>query len=146
MNKRDFVLGGATTLTASVVLSTPAKAQRRSADGLGSRLSGRLERFPDLDARPDLDAWRRYVGQRFFQPAPGGAREVVLLRVEQDNAAERGEQFSLLFTSDTKTTLLSNTQRLRHGATGQQIAVFLQPAGSHVDGTALSRAEFNRLT
>lgn len=141
MDKRDFVLGGCTTLAATVILATPAKAEQSGA----ARAVRRLERFPDLETSASLAAWRRYVGERFAQAMPGSARELVLRRIEQHHADEHGEQFTLLFTAAMDATLPGGTQRLRHATTGQKIPIFLQPAGNDLDGRALYRADFNRL-
>lgn len=141
MNKRDFVFGGCTTLAASAILSTHARAEQSSAAGAARRLA----RLPDLETRASLDAWSRYVGERFVQALSGGTRELVLRRVEPQHADEHGEQFTLLFAAAADATLPGGTQRLRHGTTGQQIAIFLQPGGDDVDGSVLYRADFNRL-
>lgn len=149
MNKRDFVLGGATTLTAGVVLPARATASQLSDGCEGSTPERsavrRLARWPDLASRPDLDAWRHYVGEPFAQPFQGNHR-LVLRRVDLQFSAERGEQFSLVFAPTSDTKRQSGTHQLRHTATGQQIAVYLQAAGHDQDGRVLLRADFNRLT
>jgi hypothetical protein len=149
MNKRDFVLGGATTLTAGVMLPARADAAQPSVGANHSQLDGstarRLARWPDLASRPDLDTWRHYVGESFGQAVPG-ERGLVLRRVDQQHPDEQGEQFSLVFAPEAGAKRQSGTHQLRHAATGQQIAVYLQAAGHDADGRALLRADFNRLT
>ncbi len=148
MNKRDFVLGGATTLTAGVVLPTGSNAAQPSAgqkNPLPERSSARrLTRWPDLASRPDLDTWRHYVGESFAQPQSHG-NALVLQRVDQHCSGEQDEQFSLVFTAPGGAQRPVGTQDLRHAATGQRCAVFLQAAGHEPNGRALYRADFNRL-
>ena len=149
MNKRDFVLGSATTLTASVVFSTHADAAQPVVGIKNPKAqwstAHRLARWPDLASQPDLDAWRHYVGEPFAQPLSIG-HGLVLRRVEQRYSGERGEQFSLVFAPTADAIGQSGTHQLRHAATGQKIAVYLQAAGNDLDGRALLRADFNRLT
>lgn len=148
MNKRDFVLGGATTLTAGMVLPTGANAAQPSAGQKSPQpersAARRLTRWPDLASRPDLDTWRHYIGEAFTQRLSNG-NGLVLQRVDQHCSGERGEQFSLLFTATGGARRPGGTQDLRHAATGQQFAVYLQTAGHEPNGRALYRADFNRL-
>ena len=141
MNKRDFVLGGCTTLAAGAVVSPHASAEQ-SGLPLATR---RLERLPDLETHSSVEAWRKYVGERFVQLTPDGKLEFVLRGVARRHADEHGEQFTLLFASATETKLPgTSAHRLRHQTTGQQIPMFLQTAGAELSGFVLYRADFNR--
>jgi hypothetical protein len=148
MNKRDFVLASCTTLAASSVLSEPAAAAQQTAV---PQVARRLARWPDLQSSMSLATWRKYIGERFAQPVSTGGTDLVLRGVEQIPGNAAGEQFTLVFAPASDSSLLSDaafadsTPALRHRATGQQVAVFLQPAGQDVDGLALYRADFNLL-
>jgi hypothetical protein len=141
MNKRNFVLGGCTTLAASLAVSAPALPLQPGA----ARIHRRLQRLPDLQTRAGLGEWRLYIGERFTQSTSTGTREIVLRRVDTQHADERGEQFTLVFAGAADATTAGTTRPLRHGKTGQQLPIFLQSAGRDTDGLALLRADFNNL-
>lgn len=141
MNKRDFVLGGCSTLIASAGLSSSAHADQLGV-GPVRRL---LKRLPDLERHAGADGWRQYVGERFTQLRPGSKAEFVLRRVTKSRVDMQGEQFTLLFAASVAVSIPVAAQSLLHGATGQQIPIFLQPAGDDLDGLKLYRADFNRL-
>ena len=149
MNKRDFVLTSCTTLAASSVLSAsePGAAKRTGVP----QVAGRLARWPDLQSSMSMGTWRKYVGERFAQPVSTGGVDLVLRSVEQLPGNAAGEQFTLVFAPASDSSLLSDaafadsTPALRHRATGQQLAVFLQPAGQDLEGLTLYRADFNLL-
>jgi hypothetical protein len=140
MNKRDFVLGGCSTLVGGVAMASPAEPL---SSGVAPIL-GRLQRLPDLQTRAGQAEWQKYVDERFVQATPAGSRELVLRRVDGWHPDELGDQFSLLFATaggpDPATS-----QALRHVRTGQQLQIFLQSAGIDQDGSTLVRADFNCL-
>lgn len=141
MNKRDFVLGGCTTLVASAGLSNPAHPDQPSVGPVRRFLT----RLPDLETHAGADGWRHYVGERFTQSRSGGKTELVLRSVATSRVDVRGEQFTLFFAASETALLPVAAQRLLHGVTGQQIPIYLQPAGETLDGLKLYRADFNRL-
>lgn len=142
MNKRDFVLGGCTTLAASVVLPSPAMAGPASL----ARVMDRLDRLPDLHLSNSMDTWSKYIGERFVQTAPGEGIEMVLTQVDAHQIEQRGEQFTLTFAATGGHAARPlEAHQLRHGASGQQIPIFLQPAGIDLKGSAVYRADFNLL-
>jgi hypothetical protein len=141
MNKRDFILAGCSTLGSGVVIAHPV----RPAHADLVPMTHRLARFPDLQASAGLATWHRYVGERFRQFVRASGKEVVLRRIVQRQVDEHGEQFTLLFSTSVGAGLQAGTHPLRHDTTGQQVQVFLQPAGHDLDGMTLYRADFNRL-
>lgn len=141
MNKRDFVLGGCTTLVASAGLASPAHPDQPSVGPVRRFLA----RLPDLETHAGAAGWRQYVGERFTQSRSGGKTELVLLSVATGRVDVQGEQFTLLFAALATALLPVAGQRLLHRATGQQIPIFLQPAGETLEGLKLYRADFNRL-
>lgn len=142
MNKRDFVLGGCTTLAAGVVLPSPAMA---GPAGL-ARVMDRLNRLPDLQLSISRDTWSKYIGERFVQTAPGKGIEMVLTQVDAHQVEERGDQFTLTFSATgAHAARPFEAHQLRHAASGQQIPIFLQSAGIDLTGAAVYRADFNLL-
>ena len=140
MNKRDFVLGGCTTLAASVVLPSPAMAGPASL----ARVMDRLGRFPDLQLSTSMDTWTKYIGERFVQTAPGAGVEMVLTQVDAHQIEQYGEQFTLTFAATAgHASLPLEAHHLRHGASGQQIPIFMQSAGIDRNGSSVYRADFN---
>ena len=141
MNKRDFVLGACATVAAGV-----AQAGVAPADGLLQPCgSGRLARLPDLVEDTGYAAWTRYIGESFDSPAMDAP--LVLGSVERHHLGAGAEQFTLRFQSASGCAVETTMQRLRHKATGQHVAVFLQKAGADADadGGSTYRAEFNVL-
>lgn len=141
MKKRDFILSGCSTAAVSMASATNARVEA-SGSGLSMR---RLQRFPDLEASSRHSAWRQYVGQRFIQPTSTGPKEVVLRDIEQHNADGRMEQFILVFVGTGDAAIFDGTQLLRHAPSGQRIPIYLQSAGTDVNGSTMYRAEFNQL-
>ena len=139
-----FVLCGGTALAASVLLPKRAGAMpfaAAPAAATGSHL--RLARWPDLDLCAGLENWRRYVGELFVQTGMADPATLVLRQVVQRHVDRPGEQFSLLFAALAKST---QPVLLRHCASGQQVPVLVQPAGTDAQGLALYRADFYRLS
>jgi hypothetical protein len=148
MNKRNFVLGGSTTLAGSVVFASHAVAAQPLAgsQNLGARrpVTGRLTRLPDLADRQDRSTWERYVGERFTQRTPY-AKALVLRSVDVFRSDDHGEQFSLVFAQADAFSPAVGTHALRHESTGQQVPIYLADAGSDAAGCMLYRADFNLL-
>jgi hypothetical protein len=142
MKKREFVVGGCTTIASGIALSAPAAPDVQPAMVRSVR---RLARFPDLASSAGLGAWQQYVGERFVQPVSGGDVAMDLRRIVDQGGAGQGEQFTLVFASPADAQVPAGTRLLRHGSTGQRVAVFLQAAGMDSDGATLHRAHFNRL-
>jgi hypothetical protein len=71
------------------------------------------------------------------------AAELVLVRVEDDDARAESEQFTLLFEGPPGLALLDGTYRIAHRTAGTT-DVFLQPAG-HDDRHNYYKAVFNLL-
>lgn len=142
MNKRDFVLGGFTTLAAGVVLPSPAIA---GPAGLVHVLD-RLDRLPDLQQSISRDTWCKYIGERFVLTAPARGIEMMLTQVEAHQVKERGDQFTLTFSATgARATRPLEANQLRHAASGQQIPIYLQSTGIDPNGSAVYRADFNLL-
>jgi hypothetical protein len=142
MKKREFVVGGCTTIASGMALSAPAPVEAQPA---AARMMRRLVRFPDLGSSAGLGSWRQYVGERFLQPVTGGEVAMELRRIVDQGDASHGEQFTLVFASHSDVHDVGGTRSLRHGSTGQRVPVFLQAAGQDADGATLYRADFNLL-
>jgi hypothetical protein len=104
----------------------------------------RLERRPDLVSHPGLKQWQRYAGECFLNAQNG--RPLVLQDIEQRHAQLPGEQFTLMFAAPGDLdTWPGGLTTMIHPATGQQLTLSLQVAGSDAAGSTLWRAEFSRL-
>lgn len=118
LNKRDFLVGsvGAAGLAASV----PATATQRRplADA-----SQRLQRHPDLAQGYSAERFEAYVGET-FQTAAGA---LVLSGVDRLDLAGPTEQFVLRFDAADGPVNAAGLQSLRHAASGQSLALQLEP-------------------
>lgn len=139
MNKRDFIAAACATVAAGV-----SRAATETAGPLGATLGAVAARPPELDASAGCAAWSRYAGERFAPAAGTAAPALVLRSVTQHAGHDGGEQFTLLFNAEGELPD-ATTLSLRHAASGQQLAVFVQPAGRDAGGRPLVRAEYARL-
>lgn len=134
MNKREFVLGGAALAVAAL-----ADAREPLEVDTASRPLGRL---PDLAAAPDLDKWRRYLGQPFVVGDAPHLSGLVLEHVAELPGDRHCQRFTLTFRRTTGESAPSGLHELRHG-NGQRLAVFLEPVTARRGEACV--AQFNRL-
>lgn len=129
LNKRAFMLGGCAGLLAG---GAAAAATTAATATLGLR-----ERLPELPGRGYSPArWRRYLGQDFALDGPGaGSVRLESMEDVSGAGAPGARQFSLRFSA-TAPALPAATRWLRHAASGQRLALYLQPSGPDTQGQA----------
>lgn len=133
LNKRDFLIGGASAaLATAAVASTDAagtatRAAPREA-ATGPSVIGRTQRHPDL-ARPSAARFEAYVGESF----QSGDATLRLAAVDRRASGAGVEQFTLRFEAVAGTTAHADLHLLRHAASGQSIPMHLQPSGDTLD-------------
>jgi hypothetical protein len=124
MNKRDFLLGTASSALATAALAAPADAtaavSSTSTSTTGAGWLGRTQRQPDL-AAARADRFEPYVGETF------ATRDATLrlAAVTRQPGCARTEQFSLRFDTVEGATPATGTHVLEH-ATGQRLALHLE--------------------
>lgn len=119
MNKREFVIGGCTVALGSGALLAAAPALAGS--------PGRLGRLPEVAVAPRQDAWQRYLNHDFA--VEGAGQKLTLQEIRRHQGSALHEQFTLVFSAANQRALGAGTRTLRH-ASGQRIAVYVEPMGS----------------
>jgi hypothetical protein len=136
MNKREFVFG-ACALACATDAATACEAQASA---------GLKRRLPDLAAAVDSSAWAAYLDQPFDLGQAGTRQQLRLREVRRVNAGQRGAQFTLAFDGPASRALDARTRSLRHAASGQRLALYLEPVGAGQSASSVRYlAHFNLL-
>lgn len=120
MNKRQFMLGSCAGLLAAPVL--PAAAALPAGAGLRARP-------PELLGDGySLAKWRRYQGHLFALAGGRGSLRLESVRARTGKAGGL-EQFELRFSALELAEPLGRATRLLQHASGQRLALYLEPVG-----------------
>lgn len=137
MNKRDFMLGGCAGLLV-VQVGAAISADDSAATGL-------RRRPPELLGKGySPDKWRRYLGHAFALAGQQGAWLRLEAVEEEGVKALIHRQFSLRFSSAAP-ALPAATRVLWHEASGQRLALYLEPADPDAAGQPQYLACFSLL-
>jgi uncharacterized protein DUF6916 len=129
LNRRRFVY----TLAGLITFGSGRWTAATAATAGGVSLEGPLTR----------EVFLALLKEPFSLLLDHGAADLVLLRIDEDEANENSDQFTVVFQAPRELLLLDGTYRISHVTAGTT-HVFLQPAG-HDDRSSYCKASFNLL-